>query len=104
MVNSLGQVSFDLTTTPRMPISLRRGIARSIIIEFSHDGNGAQSGNLFVYLQDAVGGTPWKTVPAGKYVSYPMPGGDFVTCVPSQGAQGLVTVSLSEEILAPGRF
>jgi len=105
MSNSLGQASIDVAMTPRFVFPLRRGCARSVTFEFSASINGnAPNGTVSVYLQDAVGGIPWKIVNANDLRVYPTPGSDYLTLIPSVGATGLFQVSLSEEILGVGKY
>jgi hypothetical protein len=100
----VGQQRFDVSQHQAFKFILRAAGTKSIVLELAPDGNGASSGSVAVYLGEAVGAQPWLTVKASTLRVYPSPETDYVTLVPSSGALGLCTVSLSQEQLGVGIF
>jgi hypothetical protein len=98
----VGQGRFDLSTQGPFKYSLRHAGAKTIIVEMAPDGNGASAGTVAVYLGDASGAAPYFTVYAKTLRFYPSPDAEYVTLVPSAGARGLVTVSISQHYMGIG--
>lgn len=100
-----GQGRFDVSQLTVFKYPLRHDRAKSIVVEFAADGNGNSSGQVDVFLGEAISGAPpWFAVKAGTVRVYPSPETDFVSIVPSRGAQGICTVTLSQENLGVGVY
>ena len=100
-----GENRFDVSQASSFTFALRSAGAKSIVVEFGFDGNGKCSGSVAVFLGQAVSGAPpWRTIAAQTMRVYPSPETDFVTIVPSAGALGICTVSLSQEQLGVGIY
>lgn len=99
-----GEGRFDVSTSHIFKYPLRSPNVKSIVIEFSPDGNGNATGAVAIYLGEAMGALPWRTVAINTMRVYPSPECDFVSVVPLAGAQGICTVSLSQESLGVGIY
>ena len=74
-----------------------------IIIEFAPNMNGQMAGAIDVYLSEAVGGYPYRTLNAGNVYAMPLeaPQGAVVTVVPRAGAAGTAIVTLTSFEVQP---
>jgi hypothetical protein len=98
----IGQSRFDASQSAAWKYALRHKDAKTIIVEFAPDGNGAASGTVALYLGEQSGAPPYFTTSAKTLRFYPSPDCEYVTLVPSKGAEGLVTVSISQRELGIG--
>jgi hypothetical protein len=100
--NDLGQAYFDLTSIAAQGGSFKYALQgrayKSLIVETGPDGNGNSSGSVMIYIGSAVNGRPWREVAIGGGRGGPVPATDFLTFVPTAGAQGIVAITLSTEI------
>ena len=74
-----------------------------IVIEFAPNLNGQMAGSFDVYLNEAIGGYPFRTLSAGNMYATPLeaPNGAVVTIVPRPGAAGTAIVSLTSFPVQP---
>ncbi len=82
-------------------------IMRSLLLDFMPDALGnAPTGSLAVYM-GTIGSSVLATLKAGSMLSRPISGSapeTYLTIVPAAGSTGLVQVTLTRDILAPGRW
>ena len=90
----------DLGGTVRF---VARRATSGIVIEFAPNMNGQMAGAFDVYLNEAVGGYPFRTLNAGNVYAMPLeaPDGAIVTIVPRAGAAGTAIVTLTSFEVQP---
>lgn len=106
--NCVGDAMFDaaniLTNGGRFVYALNE-LGRSIVLDFSEpDGNGNNTGQVAVYLQDNVGGAAWRVVAAGKTVVRPLPSTKYLTMIPQAGSTGIFRIQLTRDTQGVGNY
>ncbi len=82
---------------------ISRRATAGIIIEFAPNMNGQMAGAFDVYVGEAIGGYPFRTLNAGNVYAMPLeaPDGAIVTIVPRAGAAGTAIVTLTSFEVQP---